>query len=81
MSDGIITYAYDHTNRLISIDDPTLTASFAYNGLGDRRQQTVNGQTTNYTLDLAAGLTQVLADGTTGWAVNIPEWYAPADRR
>ncbi len=26
-------------------------------GLGDRHQQTVDGVTTNYTLDLAAGLT------------------------
>ena len=32
-------------------------------GLGDRHQQVVDGVTTNYTLDLAAGLTQVLADG------------------
>ncbi|MEK7784491.1 MAG: hypothetical protein AAB658_03555, partial [Chloroflexota bacterium] len=35
-----------------------------YNGLGDRLSQTVNGVTTTYTLDLNAGLTQVLADGT-----------------
>ena len=33
-------------------------------GLGDRHQQVVDGVTTNYTLDLAAGLTQVLDDGT-----------------
>ena len=33
-------------------------------GLGDRHQQIVDGVTTNYTLDLAAGLTQVLDDGT-----------------
>lgn len=38
--------------------------SFAYNGVGDRLQQTVNSATTSYTLDLNAGLTQVLADGT-----------------
>ena len=40
------------------------TYSFAYNALGDRLRQTVNGTPTNYTVDLAAGLTQVLADGT-----------------
>ncbi len=33
-------------------------------GLGDRHQQIVDGVTTNYTLDLNTGLTQVLADGT-----------------
>jgi len=38
--------------------------SYVYNGLGDRLSQTVNGATTQYTLDLNAGLTQVLADGT-----------------
>jgi YD repeat-containing protein len=61
--DGVSTYTYDHANRLASVNEPPLTASFEYNGLGDRLQQTVNGQTTNYTLDLAGGLTQVLADG------------------
>jgi len=39
------------------------TYTFKYTGLGDRRQQTVNGTPTTYTLDLNAGLTQVLADG------------------
>ena len=34
-------------------------------GLGDRHQQVVEGVATNYTLDLAAGLTQVLDDGTS----------------
>ncbi|MEN8171546.1 MAG: hypothetical protein ABFS03_01555 [Chloroflexota bacterium] len=34
-------------------------------GLGDRHQQIVSGIiTTNYTLDMAAGLAQVLAEGT-----------------
>ena len=33
-------------------------------GLGDRVSQTVGEVTTTYTLDLNAGLTQVLADGT-----------------
>ncbi|MEW5868619.1 MAG: hypothetical protein AB1894_05035 [Chloroflexota bacterium] len=39
---------------------------FAYNGLGDRVTQTMDGDTTTYVLDTAAGLTQVLAkDDTT----------------
>jgi RHS repeat-associated protein len=33
-------------------------------GLSNRLGQTANGVTTHYTLDLASGLTQVLADGT-----------------
>jgi len=40
------------------------TSSYTYSGLGDRLSQTVNSATTNYVLDLNAGLTQVLSDGT-----------------
>ncbi|HVP21832.1 MAG TPA: hypothetical protein VMS73_08220 [Anaerolineaceae bacterium] len=40
------------------------TYTYAYNELGDQVSQTVGEVTTTYTLDLAAGLTQVLADGT-----------------
>jgi RHS repeat-associated protein len=42
----------------------TEAPTYAYNGLGDRLQATVNGMTTTFTLDLATGLTQVLGDGT-----------------
>lgn len=55
---------YDHANRLIAVSGQPSAVSFEYNGSGDRLMQTVNGQTTRYTLDLNAGLTQVLSDGT-----------------
>jgi hypothetical protein len=42
----------------------TNNSSYVYNGLGDRLSQTANGATTDFTFDLAAGLIQVLADGT-----------------
>lgn len=45
--------------------------SFAYNGVGDRLQQTVGGVTTNYALDLNSGLTQVLADGTNNYLYGV----------
>ena len=45
------------------LSDGFHTNVFAFNGLGDRLSQTVNGYTTNYTLDIAAGLTHVLSDG------------------
>ena len=77
LSDGVNTYAYDSANRLTSQTGPAGTISYAYrcNGLSrdawgitgcnsDRVSQTVNGVTTYYTLDQAAGLTQVLDDGT-----------------
>ena len=41
------------------------TTTYSYNGIGDRLSQTVNGVPTNYILDLNAGLTQVLDNGTT----------------
>lgn len=63
LSDGVNTYTYDSANRLTTVHGPSSTVRLAYNGLGDRLAQTVNGQTTPYTLDLASGLTPVLADG------------------
>jgi RHS repeat-associated protein len=67
LSDGTYTYAYDYASRLTSATWGTLAYGFAYNGLGDRLRQTVNGTPTNYTLDLQAGLTQVLAAGTNAY--------------
>ncbi|HLE27038.1 MAG TPA: choice-of-anchor Q domain-containing protein, partial [Anaerolineales bacterium] len=64
LGDGASTYAYDAADRLITVTQGANTYIFAYNGLGDRLRQTVNGTPTTYTLDLNAGLTQVLADGT-----------------
>ena len=55
-------YRYDHANRLTAVtdlDDAPL-ATYSYSGLGDRL--TENG--TQFVLDLNAGLTQVLQDGT-----------------
>jgi RHS repeat-associated protein len=43
-----------------------LTTGFTYNGAGDRVAKTVDGVTTEYVLDPAAGLTQVLQETTDG---------------
>jgi RHS repeat-associated protein len=71
LSDGVNTYTYDHANRLTAVSGSALAASFAYNGLGDRLQQTVGGVTTDYTLDLNSGLTQVLDDGTNAYLYGV----------
>jgi RHS repeat-associated protein len=68
LNDGANTYTYDSANRLTSVNG---TGSYAYNGLGDRLQQTMNGAVTNYTLDLNAGLTQVLTDGTNTYTYGL----------
>jgi hypothetical protein len=44
----------------------TLTTGFTYNGAGDRVARTVDGVTTDYVLDPAAGLTQVLQETSDG---------------
>ena len=64
LSDGNNTYSYDHANRLVGVSDGQSSATLAYNGLGDRLQQTVGGVTTNYVLDINNSLSQVLSDGT-----------------
>ena len=64
LSDGTSTYTYDAANRLTSVSNQSSVSSYQYNGLGDRLSQTVDSVTTNYVLDLNAGLTQVLSDGS-----------------
>jgi RHS repeat-associated protein len=60
-------YIYDSANRLTSYTDTQgKTSAYTYDGLGNRYQQSVNGKTTNYLLDLNAGLTQVLGESTQG---------------
>ena len=68
LNDGVNTYVYDQANRLISVNGQT---TFGYNGLGDRLRQTVNGVTTTYANDYAAGLTQVLSDGTSAYLYGV----------
>ena len=67
LSDGVNSYVYDSANRLISQAGPAGTITYGYNGLGDRLQESVNGVTTTFTVDLAAGLTQTLDDGTNAY--------------
>ena len=84
LNDGVNTYVYDSANRLKTFTNATTTATYAYrcNGLSrdqwgitgcesDRVSQTVNGVTTNYTLDLASPLTQVLSDGTNTYVYGV----------
>jgi RHS repeat-associated protein len=64
LDDGLRQYGYDAANRLTSLSEADMTYSYTYNGLGDRISQSVDGATETYQLDLNAGLTQVLSDGT-----------------
>jgi RHS repeat-associated protein len=63
LSDGASTYTYDHANRLREVQQGDANYTFFYDGLGNRVQQIApDGTPYDYTLDLAAGLTQVLDD-------------------
>ena len=64
LNDGVNTYTYDSANRLTAMTSGQVAMSYVYNGLGDRLQETMNGQTTVVTMDYNMGLTQALSDGT-----------------
>jgi len=83
LSDDVNTYAYT-SNKLSSISGENLNVTYQYrcNGLSsdqwgiigcdsDRVSQTVNGVTTNYVLDIASPLTQVLQDGTNTYVDGV----------
>jgi YD repeat-containing protein len=70
LNDGARSYSYDHASRLTQVVSGTLTTEFVYNGAGDRVARTVDGVTTDYVLDPAAGLTQVLQESTAGQAAS-----------
>ena len=71
LSDDVNDYTYDPANRLRSVEQGNNSYTFSYDGLGDRLQQTVNSETTNYTLDLNTGLTQVLDDSTDTYLYGV----------
>jgi RHS repeat-associated protein len=70
------TYAYDAENRLTQLQaGSSVIGTYAYDGAGDRVSKTVGSATTAYTLDLASGLPQVLAE-TTGSATSAYAYAA-----
>lgn len=58
-SDGTNGYAYDAADRLLSVNNTAY--QYAYNGAGQRVQQTVSGTITQYLLDVQPGLWKVLS--------------------
>ncbi len=67
LNDGMNAYTYDAANRLKQLTQGANTYTYSYNGLGDRLSQ----NSVNYTLDLNAGLTQVLNDGTNTYLYGV----------
>jgi RHS repeat-associated protein len=58
-------------NRLTALVEGGDTTYYLYNGQGDRIAQIEDGVQTPYILDLNAGLTQVLNDGTTAYVYGL----------
>jgi len=56
------TFTYDHENRLVESVIDGVTSTSVYNGDGLRMSHTVDGVTTDYIWDVAAGLPVVLQD-------------------
>lgn len=54
--DGTYTYSYDDSERLSGVTKAGLTASYLYNGLGQRAEKTVNGTTAVFIYDEAGHL-------------------------
>ena len=50
-SDGTTTYTWDARNRLITMNDPSVSGNFVYDALGRRVSKTINGTTTEYIYD------------------------------
>jgi RHS repeat-associated protein/CSLREA domain-containing protein len=71
LSDGVNTYAYDSANKLKTMTGGPHAVSYTYNGLGDRLQETTDGQPTTFVMDLNAGLTQALINGATTYLYGV----------
>ena len=64
------TYIYA-TIRLKTFTNATTIAMYAYNGVNDRLQETVNGVTTTFTMELNMGLTQAISDDTSSYIYGV----------
>ncbi len=72
-SKGTSSLLYDFKNRLTRLQTPSLTNFCSYDGMGLRLVFASNGVTRRFVLDVAAPLTQVLAE--TDASGNITAYY------
>jgi RHS repeat-associated protein len=63
---GTNVYTWDAANRLVSANVDGVVSSFEYDGSGNRTAQTAGGVTTEYVLDVAGGLPEVIVATTAG---------------
>jgi len=58
---SVRTYTWDGANRLVQVVSGTLATQYSYNADGLRVEQSVDGDSTEFVWNPAAGLAQVLA--------------------
>jgi len=61
LSDGTFTYTYNAAGRMVRAESVAATLVYTYNADGLRVAQSMDGEVTTFTWDLAAPLAQVLA--------------------
>ncbi|NJL56033.1 RHS repeat protein [bacterium] len=66
MTDGARGFTWDRANRLLSTTQDAQLVNYAYNGLGQRVSQSVDGIVTRYLLDVQPGLANVIASTIEG---------------
>ncbi len=71
------TYGYDTKDNLTSVSGD-FSASYTYDGLGNRRSATRNGVTTKYVLNLLANMPTVLMETNASGAVQNYYIYGPS---
>jgi RHS repeat-associated protein len=64
---GTTNYGYDQANRLTSTTNPSLNASYRYNGDGLRINKTVDGTTEAFSWDTSGQVPTMLTDGATDY--------------
>jgi YD repeat-containing protein len=66
LTQGTNVYTWNTANRLIEANVDGVVSGFEYNGLGQRTETTVATTTTEYVLDVAGGLPEVIVASTGG---------------
>lgn len=69
---GNTNYIWDPENKLTNVSGQ-FNASYTYDGLGNRRSSTINGQTKKYILDLNAAMSNILME--TDVSGNVLNYY------
>ena len=67
-----MTNTFDAANRLVTIQNPKSQIQNRYNGVNDRVGQTVGVTTTDFTLDVAGGLPEVIYTSEGNVYLHLP---------